>query len=51
MSEMDERRKGVVLCERCRVVYTVWIRSDGQMYPISSHNNCSCGEDAIRVIE
>lgn len=46
-----ERRKGVVMCERCRSVYSVWIQPEGRIYPISSHNNCSCDERNRIVID
>ncbi|AEH35542.1 hypothetical protein [Halopiger xanaduensis] len=46
-----KRQKGVVMCEQCRTVYAVWIRPDGDTYPISSHNNCSCEERARVVID
>lgn len=51
MGVTDERQKGVVICQRCREVYSVWIRPDGQFYPISSYNNCSCSDPPVRVID
>ena len=47
----DDRRKGVVLCERCRTVFTVWIHPNGRNYPISSYNDCSCDGGDRSVID
>lgn len=46
----DERKTGVVLCGNCREVYSVWIRPDGEVYPISSHKNCSCDARNVALI-
>lgn len=47
----NDRHKGVVICTDCRDVYSVWIRSDGTVYPISPHNNCGCDERNRQVID
>ena len=47
----NERRKGVVMCERCRTVYAVWIHPDRGHYPISSYNDCSCDDGDRTVVD
>ena len=51
MGRRDERQKAVGLCERCRGVYTLWVHPDGEVYPISPHNNCSCDERELRLLD
>ncbi|WP_226479215.1 hypothetical protein [Natrinema amylolyticum] len=51
MEVTEERQKGVAICGRCRRVYSVWIRPDGRVYPISSHNGCSCDERNRRIVD
>lgn len=51
MGMTTDRQKGVVMCTRCRNVYSVWIRSDGTVYAISSHNNCTCDERNKQVLD
>lgn len=46
----DDEPKAPGVCDVCGELFTVWIRDDGSVDPISPHNACSCEEPEPRAV-
>ncbi|WP_049927362.1 hypothetical protein [Halopiger goleimassiliensis] len=52
MTTRDEtKEKALGVCEDCGELFTVWIRDDGSVYPISPNNVCGCEAPTPRQID
>ncbi|MDS0475283.1 hypothetical protein [Natrinema sp. 1APR25-10V2] len=51
MTASDDSEKAPGVCENCGELLPVWVTRDGTVRPISPHNDCSCADPSLRVVD
>lgn len=46
----ETRTKAAARCKECDTAFVVWLLPDGDVSPIGTDGDCSCGGSAFRVL-
>lgn len=46
----ETRTKAAARCEECGMTFVVWVLSEGDVSPIGTDGDCSCGGSAFHVL-